>query len=45
MLGRSEEARERRDAGAAIVRDVAEHASDGLRDAFLARPDVAELLT
>jgi class 3 adenylate cyclase/tetratricopeptide (TPR) repeat protein len=41
---RAEEAEAHRSAAAAIVRDVRDHASGDLRVAFLARPDVAELL-
>ncbi len=43
-LGREDEASRHREAATRIVRDLAAHASGGLQEAFLARPDVAELL-
>ncbi len=43
-LGRSEEAAAHREAGAAIVRAIAEASPEELRRSFLARPDVSELL-
>ena len=43
-LGRVEEARRHREEAAIIVRDFRDHASGRLREAFLARPDVIELL-
>ena len=43
-LGRPDEAEPRREDAVAVVRQIAEGASGPLRDGFLARPDVAELL-
>jgi hypothetical protein len=43
-LGRPEEAQAHRKEAVAVVQDAAVAASGSLREGFLARPDVAELL-